>query len=227
MRRILGVCIVALAVALLGVFALPAWASSFDGNGPYVVAHAWGLFYAKSVPHEREGDKGVTRVMRVGMEADELLVTYPWYAERGLVLGWSPQERKVGVMRIHQQIGKPVEEQIELSFYLGEKFLKSYTTADLLKMGARAKHSQGEAGRENASAGQRGAYTAGGCRQVWNTDGYYFVIKLNDDMKVTGDGEKELENDDDKELKFDILTGRPCRVENDSQKQRGRMVFLD
>ncbi len=212
MRKIPGICIVALAVVLMGAFSAPAWAGKFAGNSPYVAAvDQFGVFYAKSVPDEIDGDKGVTRVMRVQKEADELLTTYPWYAERGLALGWSPTAGKVALVRLHQQIGKPVEEQIELSFYLGEKFLKSYTTADLVKMGIKTWYSVGESGRKGPSGGDRASYTSLGCKQVWNTNDRYFAIKISES----------------EELKFDILTGKRCKVEIDNEKHQERMVLME
>ena len=52
-------------------------------------------------------------------------------------MGWSPKAGKVAVMRMRQDEDLPVEKQIEFSFYLGDQFLRSYTTADLVKLGAK------------------------------------------------------------------------------------------
>ncbi len=175
------------------------------GNGAYVVAFAeQSPFYARCLPDEERGSKGTTQIVRVRAKGDEVLTTYPWYNRNGLVLGWSPKEGKVAVMRLRQDKGLPPEEQVEFSFYLGEQHLQSFTTADLVKLGA--KLGRDPAAFENGLdvSSRRAGYRAEGCKQVQGTNDYYFLVRL----------------DDTRDLSFDILTGKLCRIEEDGNKQR-------
>jgi hypothetical protein len=168
------------------------------GNRPYVQSFPrGGPFYARCIPDEVEGGKGTTQILRVQKGGDELLHTYGWYNRQGVFLAWSPKAGKVAVMRVRQDEGKALDEQIELSFYLGGELVKSYTTSDLLKLGARKV-------RAKDAPGLRASYEPGNCRQVWNTNDYYFSIKL----------------DDARTLRFDIVTGNLCRVVREGKRER-------
>jgi len=98
------------------------------------------------------------------------------------------------VMRFRQDEGKEFDKQIELSFYLGGKLLKSYTTADLVKLGART-------ARSSADLGPRAIYKPIECRQVPNTNDYYFAIDLENGTT----------------LRFNVLNGKLCRLVEDKQ----------
>ena len=50
-------------------------------NTPYVQASAYGRCYAKSVPEEYYGGKGVTQVFTVGREEDRLVHTFHWFSQ--------------------------------------------------------------------------------------------------------------------------------------------------
>lgn len=191
------------------ILALMAFGSSdlakSAGNGPYVVAfEEQSPFYARCLPDEKKGSKGATQIMRVQAKGDEVITTYSWYNKNGLLLGWSPRAGKVAVMRVRQDEGLLPEKQIEFSFYLGQQHLQSFTTADLVKLGAKMRRDVAafESGLDVSS--KRAEYRAEGCKQVRGTNDYYFLVRL----------------DDTRDLSFDILTGKLCRIEEDGNKQR-------
>ncbi|MBA4386807.1 MAG: hypothetical protein C0404_02430 [Verrucomicrobia bacterium] len=175
------------------------------GNQPYVATfEEQNGFYAKCIPAGNTGSEGTTQVMCLRPEGDELVTKYSWYNRYGLVMGWSPKEGKVAVMRMRQDEGLAAEKQIEFSFYLGDRLLRSYTTADLVKLGAKVERDMNaiESGLDASS--KRAVYHVEGCKQVSNTNDYYFRVRL----------------DETHALSFDILTGELCRIENDGGKER-------
>jgi hypothetical protein len=179
-----------------------AWAKS-AGNRVYVVAfEGQSPFYARCIPDESKGSKGTSQIMRARREGDEVITTHAWYNRNGLVLGRSPKVGKVAVMRVKQDEGLPKGKQIEFSFYLGDQFLRSYTTADLVKLGAKLERDANA--RERGLNSKRAAYHVEGCKQAWNTNDYYFSVRLNESHT----------------LNFNILTGKLCRVKKDGSKQR-------
>jgi hypothetical protein len=50
-------------------------------NVPHVQAGTYGRCYAKSVPEEPWGQRGVTRLYRVAEGEDVLIATFPWYSQ--------------------------------------------------------------------------------------------------------------------------------------------------
>ena len=107
-------------------------------------------------------------------------------------------------MRVRQDEGLPPDKQIELSFHLGEQFLRSYTTEDLAKLGAKVEQDANAVERGLGLTSKRAVYQIEGCKQAWNTNDYYFSVRL----------------DETQTLSFDIITGRLCRVVKDGSKQR-------
>jgi hypothetical protein len=174
-------------------------------NSPYVVAfEEQSPFYARCIPDKSRGSEGTTQILCLQPKGDEVIATYAWYNRNGIVMGWSPKAGKVAVMRVRQEEGVAVEKQIEFSFYLGDQCLASYTTADLVKLGAKVELDAGaiEAGLDASS--KRAVYRVAGCKQVWNTNDYYFSVRL----------------DETQALSFDILTGKLCRIEKDGSQER-------
>ena len=165
-------------------------------SSPYVVTGLGGGYYVKSAPEDeaREGTtKGTTRIYRVRKDADELIDSYDWYAPRerqpGLVMGWSPIAGKIAVMRIHDEPAPLTDERVELSFYIGGKFLKSYTVKDLVALGA---NSPGQDHRKFTDEIRLSLeYKVLPCEQVPTTNDYRFAIQVAGDKKIL----------------FDILTG--------------------
>jgi hypothetical protein len=195
---------IATAILLVMAFGNSAGAK-IAGNGPYVVVlEGQSPFYARCIPDESKGSKGTTQVLRVRREGDEAITTYAWYNKHGLVMGWSPKAGEVAVMRIKQDEGLAIEKQTEFSFYLGGQLLRSYTTADLVKLGAKVERDAHAIEGGLGVSSKRAVYRVEGCKQAWNTNDYYFSVRL----------------DETRTLAFDILTGNLCRVEKDGRKQR-------
>lgn len=96
-----------------------------------------GAFYARCIPSGQFDSAGFTEAFRAGKEKDERVARYDWYSRHGLVLGWSPIAGEIAMMAKRFKPADAPEEQVELSFYLGEKHLKSWTTAELQALGAK------------------------------------------------------------------------------------------
>ncbi len=193
------------AVILLSIAIGSSAAAKRTGNAPFVVAfEEQSPFYARCLPDEKRGSKGTTQIVRVRANGDEVITTYSWYNRNGLVLGWSPKAGKVAVMRVRQDEGLPPEKQVEFSFYLGDQYLQSFTTADLVKLGAGIKRDAAAFEGGLSVSSKRAEYRVEGCKQVVGTNDYYFTVRL----------------DDTRTLSFDILTGTLCRIEKDGSKQR-------
>jgi hypothetical protein len=118
------------------------------------------------------------------------------------------------------------DKQVELSIYLGKDLVRSYTTADLEKMGAAVERDamaaeSGIRGPENKTP-MRAKYEVAGCFQVWNTNDYYFKLILPHPGNATGDGRPDA-----KELRFDIVTGKRCEVRRHAVENKEEMKLLD
>ena len=189
------------------------------GNSPYAVTMSnTGPFYARCLPDDLTSSKGVTKILRVQKEGDQLVTTFDWYNRSGILLGWSPTAGKVGVMRLRQDQYLPPEKQIEFSFYLGDQLVRSYTSADLVKLGAVLRPDfiaqEMLSLQPNAAGGtppQRADYQVEGVFQVWNTNDYCYRVKL----------------DATHALNFDIITGRLCRIEKLEREERMTLIEPD
>jgi hypothetical protein len=174
-----------LPLALLSAHFFAAKAGAFKdaGNRPYVQSGADGVFYARCIPQDATGSAGSTDIFKVQKERDELVDHYDWFTRHGVVLGWSPIAGKVAVMAIHRDAPASPDKQVEFGFYLGGTLLKSWTTAELNKLGAEVSPSH--------YGGERAVFQVLGCEQIPGTNEYVFTIQLGKDKK----------------LSFDILTG--------------------
>ena len=65
----------------VAILVCPLGADQEASNTPYVQASAYGRCYAKSVPEEYYGGKGVTQVFTVGRERDQLVHTFGWFSQ--------------------------------------------------------------------------------------------------------------------------------------------------
>lgn len=160
-------------------------AFAYKGGGcrPYVQSGPDGVFYARCVPQGTNCSAGSTDIYLVKSDGDKLVDHYDWFTTGQIVLGWSPIAGKVGVMASRSGSPTSFDKQVELSFYLGGKFLKSWTTADLQRLGAEVDYWYGSA--------KRAVFQIIGCEQIPLTNEYVFTIQLAKDKK----------------LSFDILTG--------------------
>ncbi len=167
------------------VFSAPQSSAKRAGNRPYVsTMDGMSVFYARCIPDEVEGNKGTTTIYVVRKDGDKKTDVYPWYSPGGLYLGWSPIAGKVAVMSLREK-APTREQQVEFSFHLGGKLIKSYTTKDLEKMGVKIEPLWEE-------EGEGAQFRVLGCIQVPNTNDYDFVVESGG-----------------KKLAFDILTGEP------------------
>ena len=165
-------------------------------NRPYVKADVFG-YYSRCIPKVKRGDKGFTQILKVRPGGDELIDKYSWYNHEGVVLGWSKHVQKIAVLRVRQDswVRKRITERVELGFYLGRKFLRSYTTEDLLNLGAKKRKVHVD---ENELHFEEVAdFQVVGWHQVGETGEQVFTIKVADD----------------KQLQFDIHTGEPWKVQ--------------
>jgi hypothetical protein len=180
-------------------------AAKSASNQPYVAAFGeQAPFYARCIPEKGRGNDGTTQILRVRPERDEVVAIHAWYNRNGIVMGWSPKAGKVAVMRVRQDEGLAVEKQIEISFYLGDQFLRTYTTAGLAKLGAKVERDASAVEGGLGASSKRAVYRVEGCKQVWNTNDFYFSVRL----------------DETQTLSFDVLTGKLCRIEKDGRKER-------
>jgi len=179
MRFIKSLCLAMLIGSLIATS--PAWARDDRSNFAYVQSIETGVFYARCIPAESEGTKGHTQIYSVSRDKDRLVDSYDWYT-RAVILGWSPIAGKVAVMALGGTPSSDSNKQVEFSFYLGGKFLHSYTAEDLINWGANSwRSSEG-----------RMDFKVIGAEQIPGTNEYVFSIEIKG-----------------KKLSFDILTGKP------------------
>jgi hypothetical protein len=182
--------IIASSLWLLAVVASGAAAKSVVATNQPYVACLGGVCYARAIPDEEKGTKGTTTIYRIRRDKDQVVEQHAWFAGGGLHLGWSPIAGKVAAMAVHREPAKDLAEQVEFRFFIGDQPLATYTTADLIKMGARQDRNAEGDGRAHADV------RVVGCEQIHGTNEYVFRVVLN-----TLGGEKTID--------FDVLTGRP------------------
>ncbi len=179
---------IALLTILLTGVVCSAWASKAAVNRAYVQSDLDGQFYVRCVPDSSEGESGSTVLYRVRRDGDEIVDRYDWYSRDGVVLGWSPIVGKVALMRKGGQSSPDRNKQHEFSFYLGGEHLKTYTTEDMVNMGANVPSKKG-------ARGKRAEIEFSGCHQVPGSNEYVFMVTVNGSETI----------------QFDILTGEPYK----------------
>jgi len=157
-------------------------------NQPYVTS--LGPFYARCIPSDGEGSKGITQIKQIRAEGDELISSFDWYSCHGIEMAWSPIVGKISIMRRTQEEGL-LGEAIEFSFYLGSKFLKSYSVNDLIALGVKKRHKLKGCGISGTLD-----YSIEGSKVVPGTNETYFFVKY----------------DSDKVLIFDIKNGTLSKI---------------
>lgn len=107
-------------------------------NFSYVISDETGRFYARCMPAKVSGSKGITKIFRVERDEDVLIDTYNWFNEERLMLKGNSRG-EIAVMRLWQGIeseeAKESDKQVEFGFYINGRFLKSYSTKDILELG--------------------------------------------------------------------------------------------
>ena len=62
-------------------------AAKSAGNRSYVAAFAeQSPFYARCIPNKANGNEGSTQVLRIRPEGDEVIATFSWYNQNGIVM---------------------------------------------------------------------------------------------------------------------------------------------
>jgi hypothetical protein len=149
----------------------------------YVYSALDGIFYARVKP-SREGSPAKTQIFQVGEEKDSLIDSYDFYSPQ-VELGWSPIAGKVAVLATRLKPSSSNGKESEIDFFLGGKHLKSYSTEELIQLGAQSTARLYEDGKHRAD------FKVIGCHQIPGSNEYDFIITLG----------KE------KTLRFNILTG--------------------
>jgi hypothetical protein len=119
------------ACLLIMIFgAAPAGADDEASNVAYVKASKYGRSYAKCIPAELYGSKGVTKVYLVRDGEDQLESSYPWYSKEVYLL-----DRPGGVSVVRLGISlrglSAKREDLAIGFYFSGKTLKEYSTLDI------------------------------------------------------------------------------------------------
>jgi len=99
-------------------------------NLHHVKSGRQGMVYAKSVPSECYGMKGVTKVFVVGSKEDKLVQTFNWFSNPIYLLSTGPG---ISVVRFGPWMRgrRASAEDFAIGFYLNGKVLKEYTTLDI------------------------------------------------------------------------------------------------
>ena len=125
-----------LLVAVLLLYLTAAVADDEASNTPRVFVSQYGNCFAKSVPMERYGEKGVTKIFMVGAGTDSLVDTYNWYAQQiFLECNVAPADKPVAVSVV--RIGswprgrRANTADLAIAFYHGGQLLKQYSTLDI------------------------------------------------------------------------------------------------
>ncbi|NND64985.1 MAG: hypothetical protein HKM24_03375 [Gammaproteobacteria bacterium] len=100
-----------------------------------MTASQWGNFYAKSVPSERYGLKGSTKVYQVTNNDDLLLHSYDWYSPQIYVDGFVSSVYVIQ-MGPWQRGHEASEDHHAIAFYKNDQLLKKYSTKEIIEMGA-------------------------------------------------------------------------------------------
>lgn len=122
------------ALMALVLLAGAALADQEASNRPIVRSSEYGAYYAKSVPLEEYGPKGVTRVYHVGASEDTFLYEYPWYATEiflggsgdGTLVRFGPWARG----------SEPSEDHLAIGFYRDGKVVREYSTLEIANLGS-------------------------------------------------------------------------------------------
>lgn len=99
-------------------------------NTIYVKSSPNGHCYAKAIPDDRYGSKGVTKIYAVRESEDRLIEIYPWYAQQIdlQTTAWGVSVVRIGTWHRGQGASKG---DLAIGLYLAGKTLKEYSTLDL------------------------------------------------------------------------------------------------
>jgi hypothetical protein len=99
-------------------------------NTVYIKSGPYGRYYAKAIPDEPYGPKGVTRIYVVNKGEDQLIETYPWYSQDINLQHtlWGMSVVRIGTCRMAQEVS---QDDLAIGLYLAGKTLKEYSTLDV------------------------------------------------------------------------------------------------
>jgi len=118
---------------ILGLLIVQCAARADDeaSNRAYVTASRWGAYYAKSIPHESYGTKGVTRVYRVTEDVDVLEYEINRYFPSLHVEGPGFQGPYVVGCGPWPRGDRASAEHLAFAVYKQGKLIKEFSTLDL------------------------------------------------------------------------------------------------
>ena len=182
---------IGLSLLMLVAASVHAKADDYAGNTVYVKSSPDGQCYAKAIPAEAYGSKGMTKIYVVREGADQLVDTYSWYAPQIdlQVTAWGISVVRIGSWRRGQ---KPDANDLGIGFYLSGKTLKEHSTLDISRVG-------------NNSGGVLSYFGITGVKG-------YRRIRSNDYAF-------DVETGSDKTISFDVRTGALSAQPNDSFNQ--------
>ena len=120
--------------ALTLVLSVSAFADDEAANRPVVRPSESGAVYAKSVPDESYGQKGMTRVFGVGKDNDTLICEYDWYANEICIGG--PGDATLIRFGPWQRGREPQDGHLALGIYRNGKTIREYSTPVMAKLGS-------------------------------------------------------------------------------------------
>lgn len=121
--------------ALLTAMCATAVADRPAANWSVVRAAEHGAIYAKSVPDEAHGNKGRTRIFRVGSEHDTQISEYAWYA-REIHIGGSMADPII-VRFAHSYRGRtPEAKHLAIGIYRHGEAIREYSTLEMTELGS-------------------------------------------------------------------------------------------
>jgi hypothetical protein len=99
-------------------------------NIVYIKPGPYGRYYAKAIPGELYGSKGVTKIYVVDKEEDKLMETYPWYSQDIDLQHtlWGMSVVRIGTCRMAQEVSK---DDLAIGIYLAGKTLREYSALDV------------------------------------------------------------------------------------------------
>ena len=120
---------------LICAAAPPAAADQEAGNLPHVRAGTHGRCYAKSVPEEYWGQRGVTRLYRVAEGEDALIATFSWYSQELRLQCNMSRNGHIGASLVRfgpwARGREASADHLALAFYFDGELLARYSTLDI------------------------------------------------------------------------------------------------
>lgn len=123
-------------VLVLLLICSPLLADDEAGNSGHVAASEYGQCYAKSIPSERYGNEGRTRIYRVTEGEDELIHEYDWFSQQiFLVCNASDSTRPTGVAAVSRgpwaRGHEAGDDVLAIAFHYDGKTVREYSTLEI------------------------------------------------------------------------------------------------